>query len=168
MNTKALLIREFENRVFNESYERIYKCLSLIEDEHLWKQIHPNIPSVGNLILHICGNSRQWILSGLGEKEDNRNRSQEFVVQTNIKKSELVFLLENMKINLKYTLNDLSEKEISDKYVIQGFSVTGFSAIVHVLEHFSYHTGQITLLTKFLTNRDTGYYTGINLNQPIS
>jgi uncharacterized damage-inducible protein DinB len=166
MNTKALLVREFEIRVFNESYERIYKCLSMIEDQYLWKQIHPTIPSIGNLILHLCGNSRQWILSGLGGREDNRNRDQEFIIQTNIKKSELVFLLENMKVNLKYTLNDLTEKDMNEKYIIQGFTVTGYSAITHVLEHFSYHTGQITLITKFLTSKETGYYTGQDLNQP--
>lgn len=166
MNSKVLLVQEFETRVFNESYERIYKCLSLIEDQHLWKQIHPNIPSIGNLILHLCGNSRQWILSGLGGREDNRKRDQEFVVQANIKKSELVFLLENMKVNLKYTLNDLTEKDMLDTYIIQGFNVTGFSVITHVLEHFSYHTGQITLITKLLTNKQTGYYAGRDLNQP--
>lgn len=166
MNTKALLVREFEIRVFNESYERIYKCLSMIEDQHLWKQIHPTIPSIGNLILHLCGNSRQWILSGLGGREDNRNRDQEFIVQTNIKKSELVFLLENMKVNLKYTLNEFTDKDLNEKYIIQGFSVTGYSAITHVLEHFSYHTGQITLITKFLTSKETGYYAGQDLNQP--
>lgn len=166
MNTKALLVREFEIRVFNESYERIYKCLSMIEDQHLWKQVHPIIPSIGNLILHLCGNSRQWILSGLGGREDNRNRDQEFIVQSNIKKSELVFLLENMKINLKYTLNDLKDNDINEKYLIQGFTVTGYSAVSHVLEHFSYHTGQITLITKFLTGADTGYYAGQDLNQP--
>jgi len=166
MNTKTLLVREFENRVFNESYERIYKCLSMIEDQHLWKQFHPNIPSIGNLILHLCGNSRQWILSGIGGREDNRNRNQEFIVQSNIKKSELVFLMENMKVNLRYTLNDLTDNDINEKYLIQGFFVTGYSAITHVLEHFSYHTGQITLITKLLTNKETGYYAGFDLNQP--
>ena len=114
----------------------------------------------------MCGNSRQWILSGLGGREDNRNRDQEFIVQSNIKKSELVFLLENMKINLKYTLNDLTDNDINEKYLIQGFTVTGYSAVSHVLEHFSYHTGQITLITKFLTGADTGYYAGQDLNQP--
>jgi uncharacterized damage-inducible protein DinB len=49
--------------------------------------------------------------------------------------------------------------------VVQGFEVTGFSVVVHVIEHFSYHTGQITTLTKFLTNKDTGYYAGIDLNK---
>lgn len=165
MNTKQFLVAEFETRVFEESYERIYKCLSMIDDKDLWRSPNSSIPAIGNLILHLCGNARQWILSGLGDKEDNRNRDQEFIVQSKIKKSELVFLLENLKVNLKQTLRELDPKSLERMYSIQGFNVTGFSVIVHVLEHYSYHTGQITTLTKLITNKDTGYYGGLDLNQ---
>jgi len=165
MNSKQLIVREFEARVFHESYERIYKCLSMIEEKDLWKSPNKTIPTIGNLILHLCGNARQWVLSGLGDKEDNRNRDQEFVLHPNIKKSELIFLMENLKVNLKQTLEDLNPQSIDNIYSIQGFEVTGFSALIHVIEHFSYHTGQITLLTKWLTNKDTGYYGGLDLNQ---
>lgn len=165
MNSKQLIVREFETRVFHESYERIYKCLSMIEEKDLWKSPNDTIPSIGNLIIHLCGNARQWVLSGLGDKEDNRDRDQEFVLHPNIKKSELVFLMENLKVNLKQTLEDLDPFAIDKIYKIQSFEVTGFSALIHVIEHFSYHTGQITLLTKWLTNKDTGYYGGFDLNQ---
>jgi uncharacterized damage-inducible protein DinB len=162
---KDLLIKEFEFRVFEESYQRIYKCLSMIDDKQLWRSPSPNIPSVGNMILHLCGNARQWILSGIGNNPDNRDRDQEFIVQSNIKKADLVFLLQNMRINLQQTLREMDEKMLHIERSIQGFTVTGFSIIVHVLEHFSYHTGQITTLTKWLTNRDTSYYGDIDLNQ---
>lgn len=165
MNTKQLLVKEFENRVFNESYERIYTCLSMIEEKDLWRSPGSNIPAIGNLILHLCGNARQWVLSGLGDKPDNRDRKQEFILHKKIKKSELVFLLENLKVNLRQTLEDLDSKSIEKIYCIQGFEVTGFSVLIHVLEHFSYHTGQITTLTKWLTNKETGYYGDIDLNQ---
>lgn len=166
MNSKDLLVKEFETRVFQESYERIYKCLSMINEADLWRTPNQSIPSIGNLILHLCGNARQWILSGLGGRADNRNRDQEFIVQTNIKKAELVFLLESVKVNIRQTLEELKDADISRKYSIQGFDVTGFSAMIHVIEHFSYHTGQITTLTKWLTNKKTDYYGDIDLNQP--
>ncbi len=165
MSSSELVIKEFENRVFNESYERIYRCLSMIEDNDLWKSPNPSIPAIGNLVLHICGNARQWILSGLGNREDNRDRNMEFIDHPKIKKSELIFLLENLKVNLKQTLSELNGDAIDKKYTIQGFDVNGFSAMVHVIEHFSYHTGQITLLTKWLTNKNTEYYGGLNLDQ---
>ena len=165
MEVRNLLIAEFDKRVFEESYERIYRCISLIDEKDLWRSPSNGIPAIGNLILHLCGNARQWILSGLGGRPDNRDRDQEFVAQTKIKKAELVFLLENMRSNLRQTLDELDPKQITQIHVVQGFEVTGFSVIVHVIEHFSYHTGQITTLTKFLTNKDTGYYTGIDLNK---
>lgn len=165
MNSKQLIVREFETRVFNESYERIYKCLSMIEEKNLWTSPNKTIPTIGNLILHLCGNARQWVLSGLGDRVDNRDRDQEFVLHPKIKKAELVFLLENLKVNLKQTLEELDSSSIDKIYKIQGFEVTGFSVLIHVIEHFSYHTGQITLLTKWITNKDTGYYGGLDLNQ---
>ena len=165
MNSKDLLIREFDTRVFQESYERIYKCLSMINENDLWRTPNPSIPSIGNLVLHLCGNARQWILSGIGGRADNRNRDQEFIIQTNIKKAELVFLLESIKVNIRQTLEEMQDSDIQKKYTIQGFEVTGFSAMIHVIEHFSYHTGQITTLTKWLTNKKTDYYGDIDLNQ---
>ena len=165
MSLKKAITAEFELRVFDESYSRIYRCLSMIRDEDLWRQLQNNVPSIGNLVLHLCGNARQWILSGIGGKPDNRDRDQEFVPVQKIKKSELIFLLENLKMNLRQTISEVSEKEMLRERSIQGFTVSGYSALTHVLEHFSYHTGQITLLTKLWTGSDTGYYSGLNLNQ---
>ena len=156
---------EFDKRVFEESYERIYRCISMIDEKDLWRSPSSGIPAIGNLILHLCGNARQWILSGLGGRPDNRDRDQEFVAQTKIKKGELVFLLENMRSNLRQTLEELDPQQITTVYNVQGFDVTGFSIVVHVIEHFSYHTGQITTLTKLLTNKDTAYYADVDLNK---
>jgi len=164
MVSKNTIIEEFERRVFEESYARIYKCLSLIDENQLWNSPQGNIASVGSLILHLSGNARQWILSGLGGEVDNRNRDDEFMIHRNIRKADFIFLLENLKVQLKNCLRDLHESKFESRYEIQGFKVTGFSVIVHVIEHFSYHTGQITTLTKLHTNQDTDYYAGLNLD----
>ena len=164
MILKKHLIDEFNTRVFEESYARIYKCLTLLDEKQLWESPGSNISSVGSLILHLSGNARQWILSGLGGEADNRKRDEEFKVHLNIRKSDFIFLLENLKIQLKNCLEELTEDSFNQNYNIQGFNVSGFSVIVHVIEHFSYHTGQITTLTKIYTNKDTGYYSGLNLN----
>ncbi len=165
MSLKKHIINEFNERVFKENYARIYKCLSMLDERQLWTSPSKNIPSAGCLILHLCGNARQWILSGLTQQPDNRDRDQEFVVQRNIRKSDFIFLLENMKVQLKYALNQLEDRQFEQRYAIQGFDVTGFSAVMHVMEHFSYHTGQITTLTKWHGNRETGYYADIDLNK---
>jgi uncharacterized damage-inducible protein DinB len=137
----------------------------MLNEEQLWLSPNSTIPSVGCQILHLCGNARQWILSGLGGLPDNRDRDQEFIVQHNIRKSDFIFLLENVKSQLNRYFEELAEKDLEKIYSIQGFNVTGFSAIAHVLEHFSYHTGQITLLTKIHTGKETEFYSEIDLNQ---
>lgn len=165
MSLKKHLVNEFEFRVFEESYARIYKCLTMLNEKQLWSSPNSTIPPAGCQIMHLCGNARQWILSGLGELPDNRDRDQEFIVQENIRKSDFIFLLENLKSQLNRYFQELTENDLEEIYSIQGFKVTGFSAIAHVMEHFSYHTGQITLLTKIQTGKETGFYSEIDLNQ---
>ncbi len=165
MSLKKHLIQEFECRVFEESYARIYKCLTMLNEKQLWASPNATIPPAGCQILHLCGNARQWILSGLGGLPDNRDRDQEFIVQENIRKSDFIFLLENVKSQLNRYFHELSEDDLEEIYSIQGFNVTGFSAIAHVLEHFSYHSGQIAMLTKIHTGKETEFYSEIDLNQ---
>lgn len=165
MIAKKEIIDEFQLRVFEESYARIYKCLSLIDESQLWESPGGNIPSAGCLILHLCGNARQWILSGLCDLPDNRNRDDEFIIHKNIRKSDFIFLMENLKVQLIEQLNLAPEFVFNKRVTVQGFELTGFSALTHVIEHFSYHTGQITLLAKLYSNKETDYYSGLNLNE---
>ena len=163
MIRKEEVVKKFELRIFEESYKRIYKCLSMIDENQLWDSPNGNIPSIGCLILHLCGNARQWVLSGLCDMPDNRNREDEFVIHRNIRKSDFVFLLENLKMQLKDNLKDMPESQLVKHTKIQDFDVSGYSAITHVIEHFSYHTGQITFLAKLYSNQETNYYSGLDL-----
>ena len=163
MITKAEIVQEFELRVFDESYPRVYKCLSLVNQDQLWDSPNSNVPAIGCLVLHLCGNARQWILSGIGDEKDNRIREDEFIIHRNIRKSDFIFLMENLKVQLKNCLERMPEDSLMRRKTIQGYDVTGFSAIIHVIEHFSYHTGQITTLTKMYVDKDTGYYEGRSL-----
>ncbi|MBL1280244.1 MAG: DUF1572 family protein [Fluviicola sp.] len=164
MIDKNDILDEFNLRLFDESYQRIYKCLTLINEEQLWDSPNEKIPSIGNLILHLCGNARQWVLSGLRDLPDNRNRDDEFLPHRELKKENLILLMENLKGELLKQMPLLSGQVFQEKKIIQGFEVTGYSAISHVIEHFSYHTGQITLLAKLYSEKETDYYSESNLN----
>ena len=168
MNTAQLLVKEFERRVFEESYERIYSCLNRISDQQLWVSPNEHIPPVGCLILHLTGNARQWIGSGIGKLPDKRLRSAEFLVHPDITKAELVLLLANLKQKVSDVLKSLNDEELEIPVTIQGLHETYFSVVIHVIEHFSYHTGQITTLTKWLTNNSTDFYDDDQLDDRIS
>ena len=47
---------------------------------------------------------------------------------------------------------------------VQGFQLSGIGIVVHVVEHYSYHTGQISFWTKQLKNKDLRFYAGLDLN----
>ena len=121
MTTKKMIVASFNKRVFDESYSRIYTCLSMLSEESIWYTPNAQIPPIGNLILHVCGNARQWILAGIGSEKDNRKRDQEFVIQKNIRKSELIFVMEALRGNIQDTLAEMPPSVLTTPKKIQGF-----------------------------------------------
>lgn len=158
MEWKKQVVDELILRVFDESYPRIYQCLDTLNTSQIWDRPNEHIPSVGNLVLHLCGNVHQWIVSGLCGKEDIRQREREFEPGQLLDKSELKEKLDALQFLVRSELERLPDERLKETLTIQGFEVSGFSAVIHVIEHFSYHTGQITTLTKLFVNRDLGYY----------
>lgn len=164
MNTTEAIQKEFKLRVFDESYSRIQKCLSMLSQEEIWKAPNDNTVSVGCLVKHLLGNMQQWVYAGVLSQPFQRNRDAEFIPESHLSAEDLKNQMSVAKEKIEKVLPTLSEELLSRELVIQGFDTTGFSAIVHVIEHFSYHTGQISLLTKLFLNRDLGYYENLNLD----
>lgn len=120
--------------------------------------------SIGNLILHLCGNIRQYIISGLGEQEDTRQRDKEFSINKLYGKAELLNKLQETVAEAVAIVATTDAESLLTIRSVQGFSLSGVGIIMHVVEHFSYHTGQIAYWTKILKNTDLGFYAGLNLN----
>lgn len=137
---------------------KIERCLEKLSDEQVWWRPNENSNSIGNLILHLCGNARQWIVCGVGGSPDFRRRDEEFAQREVISRDELAQLLDRTLKEVAKTLNELDAKSLMRRRTIQGKEVDLLEAIFHVTEHFSMHTGQIIQLTKILTSRDLGFY----------
>ena len=161
----ALLIKEIKRRLIEESIPRILKCLTYLNEEEIWYRPNENTVSTGNLILHLMGNVNQWIVSALGGVADNRIRTSEFDHRVSKPKSELISGLKQLSNQIQSTLNKLSTEELVKEHNVQGYNETTIAILIHVTEHFSYHTGQITYIVKSLKNVDTQYYTGVDLNK---
>ncbi len=165
---KTSHVDEFVNQAIfrlNENTQKIEKCLKELSDEEIWKRPNKFSNSVGNLILHLCGNITQYIISSLGEKVDKRTRDLEFTVEGGQNKSAL---LEKLILTLQQAINILKNqgnKELLKIRSVQGFNLSGTGIILHVVEHYSYHTGQIIFWTKLLKDKDLGFYAGINLDK---
>jgi len=137
---------------------KIERCLERLSDEQIWWRPNEQSNSIGNLVLHLCGNARQWIVCGVGGAEDQRNRDAEFAQREMTPRSDLSSLLKRTLADVDATLAQVGTTQLLDRRTIQGTDVSVLEAILHVVEHFSMHTGQIMMLTKMLTNADLAFY----------
>lgn len=160
---KDALISEVQVRLYDESLPRILKCLDQLENEQIWWRPNESSNSIGNLVLHLCGNVTQWIYSGLGGFPDHRSRQTEFDERRSLDKAELREMLLLTFDKIRPVITNLKEEELLQMRKVQTFTESGLSILIHVTEHFSYHTGQIAYITKLLSARPLGFYEGINL-----
>lgn len=142
----------------DEYLPKIERCLEELSDEDVWWRGAEESNSVGNLILHLSGNARQWIVSGVGGAPDTRARQQEFDRRAGMKRAELLATLRETLSEVDAVLQRVDPARILERRSIQGHDVTIIQAIFHVVEHFAMHTGQIILLTKLLTKKDLRFY----------
>lgn len=152
------LVKQESIRRLEEGLGRIHKCIGMMADDHVWHRPNANMVSVGNLILHLAGNVGQWINATMGEQPDQRQRSIEFSETGPLDRVELLDKLDRTMQQAKITISGLTPERLIEIHRVQGFEETGVSILIHVVEHFSYHVGQITLHTKLLLDTDTGYY----------
>jgi len=141
-----------------ENLNRIETCLTELPPPSLWARDSENENAVGNLLLHLEGNVRQWILSGIGAEPDERDRAAEFATRTGANASVLLAKLSGTVGEGLALIRALPHRRLAEEVSIQGCDTTVLSAIFHVVEHFSGHTYQIILLTKRFTGRDLGFY----------
>ena len=137
---------------------KIERCLEKLTDEQIWWRANEESNSIGNLILHLCGNARQWIICGVGGQHDNRDRDAEFAQRDAIARDELLTLLRSTLTEIETTLRTLDPSLLLERRQIQGHDVDLLNAIFHVTEHFSMHTGQIIMLTKMITGTNLRFY----------
>lgn len=144
---------------------RIEKCLEELNEEELWQRPNQSSNSIGNLALHLCGNTTQYILSALGGRDDERVRDGEFSARDGFTKAELSSRTSAVINEAIEILEELDESMLTKTFSVQGYELSGIAIIIHVTEHISYHTGQITFWTKMLKDKDMGYYAGMDLNK---
>ena len=148
------------SRVFlSEDYlPKLIYCVERMSDEDLWWRPNEISNSAGNLILHLCGNVRQWIVSSIGGTEFLRNREAEFATRGPVPKAELLANLKQAVADVDRVLASLGTERLLDRLRIQNYEVSTMQAVYHVVEHFSYHLGQVLFIYKMRTATDPRFY----------
>lgn len=141
-----------------ENVSRIEACVPKLAPAELWARESENENAVGNLLLHLEGNVRQWILAGVGGAPERRDRPAEFAARSGAGGAELVAKLRATVDEAIAVIRALPHVRLNEAARIQGYETTVLAAIFHVVEHFSGHTYQIILMTKRATHEDLGFY----------
>lgn len=146
------LFLQFSSRKLQALASRVDTCLARLNQEQIWARNGDHENAVGNLVLHLCGNVGQWIISSIGGAPDHRQREAEFSARGDINGKELRDRLAATVSQATAVISALNAKRLSDRVVIQGTDVSVLDAIYHVVEHFSMHAGQIIFITKMRTS----------------
>lgn len=157
--TAASIFLEVSRRkLMGEYWPRLRECVESLSAEQVWWRPNEASNSIGNLLLHLSGNVRQWLVASFNDLEETRNRPAEFAERQVIAPSELLKRLDSTLQDAAVVLARLNEQDLTRAFDIQGYHVTGLEAIYQVVEHFGLHYGQILYITKQVRGRDLGFY----------
>ena len=148
------------SRVFlkDDFLAKLKLCVEDLPEEDIWWRPNERSNSVGNLILHLCGNMKQWILSSMGGRPFERDRDAEFAERRPRPKAELIAAMEATVNEVSGIIGELPADRLLERVPVQVYTPSRLQAIYHVVEHFSYHLGQILYVYKMRTGKDPGFY----------
>jgi uncharacterized damage-inducible protein DinB len=146
------------DKLLKQYWPRLRACVESLTDEQIWWRPNLASNSIGNLLLHLHGNVRQWLVDSFNQREDQRDRPAEFAATGRLSGAELLARLEATLLEARSVLDRLSEADLLAEMEIQGYQVHGLDAVYQVVEHFGLHYGQIAYITKMLRGQDLGFY----------
>jgi hypothetical protein len=146
------------HKLLEQYWPRLRNCVESLSDEQVWWRPNEASNSIGNLILHLNGNVRQWLVSSFRQSDDARNRPAEFSERQMMPTPTLLAKLGATLTEASDVLASLTEADLLKTLQIQGYTVSGLHAVYQVVEHFGIHYGQIVYITKLLRGEDLGFY----------
>jgi hypothetical protein len=150
----AALFLDFSSRKLEAMTSTLNACLERLNDEQVWRRGGPHENAIGNLILHLSGNMRQWIMFGVDRQPDVRVRELEFSTAGGISRDELVALFGRTVTEAVAILAVLPAERLTERTNPQRGEISVLEAIYQVVGHVQQHVGQIILLTKQMAATD--------------
>ena len=129
-------------------------CLRKLTYEQIWERQGAHENAVGNLVLHLCGNARHWMMHGVGGAADVRLRDAEFSADGGMTGAELIALFRSTFTEAKTVIEAVPAERLTERITPQERNVSVLEAIYQVVGHVQQHVGQIILLTKQMTASD--------------
>jgi uncharacterized damage-inducible protein DinB len=166
--TTELFIEFSRHKLMEHYWPRLRECVESLTDEQIWWRPNNESNSIGNLVLHLNGNVRQWLVASFNRLEDQRERAAEFNQRERISGRAVTEQLGATMQQAAEVLSRLTEADLLTSFEIQGYKVKGLDAVYQVVEHFGLHYGQIVYVTKMLRSEDLGFYRELNATGRVS
>lgn len=158
MSTADLFLASSRRNLLERSWPRLRTVVESLRDDQIWWRPNDASNSVGNLLLHLNGNVRQWLVDSFNGITDTRDRPAEFAARTIVPREALLDRLGETLSEAAAVLDRLTEADLVRTCEIQGYTVSGLEAVYQVVEHFAMHYGQIVYVAKQLRGVDLGFY----------
>lgn len=158
MNAEERFLDQSRFYLATEYRAKLRAAVEALPADALWWRANEQSNSVGNLLLHLAGNVREWIVSGVGGASNVRNRASEFEARSGQDANSLLAALDRTLDEADAVLAALSPADLDSIRAIQGRSVTVLEAVYHVVEHFSMHVGQIIYVAKLHAAGSVQFY----------
>jgi len=143
-----LFIAESRKFLSSDYLPKIERCLEALSDEDVWWRADEGSNSVGNLLLHLNGSTRGWIVDVVGGSYNPRDRQREFDEREQIPRAELITRLRRTLAEADEVLARLDPEVLLERRQTPWEEVTVLWAVYHAVEHFAMHAGQIIMLAK--------------------
>jgi len=143
-----LFLDRAREKLLVEYRAKIRLAVEALPDEALWWRANEQSNSVGNLLLHLTGNVRQWMISGVGGAPDTRHRAAEFAAADGGSRADMLKDLNALFDEVDVVLGALTPETLIERRTIQGRDLSVLDAIFICVEHFALHLGQIILIAK--------------------
>ena len=153
-----MFLKFSREKLVGQYWVRMQAAVRPLSEEQVWWRPNEASNSIGNLILHLNGNVRQWLVDSFNGADDQRDRPAEFAAAGGLTAAELLVRLGATMDEADKVLGRLTVEELLKPYTIQGYHTRGLEAVYQVVEHFGLHYGQITYIAKSLTGKDLGFY----------
>lgn len=138
----------------DECMAKIRHCVNQLRDEQLWWRGSEELNSIANLLIHLRGNLRQWLIHGIQQSPDQRDRPSEFADRSGTSGKALLEQLGGTVDEVKAVLKDLGESDLLASRRIQGFETTALGAIFDSVPHFNGHAQEIIYMTRSLLGKN--------------
>ena len=161
-NVATLFLQFSRHKLLEQYWPRLRACVEPLTPEHLNWRPNEASNSIANLILHLNGNVRQWLVASFNGEPDQRNRPAEFAERGTLFAAPLLAQLGATMDEAAAVLARLTPADLTARYEIQGYHVSGLDAVYQAVEHFGLHYGQILYIAKSLTAADLGFYRELN------